>query len=310
MKVMAVAIMILSLLSSVFIGVSDANKLTILSMVDKGSSAGNLVDFLGRIAGMDNHINVNIKYVSSEEKKNVFESLFAPPKSANPIVVMDMSSFPLLLSNKSFNISDLTYVSLVAMDPYAIVTRKDFSWKNIAQFMEAGKKVDNRVTIGVSEDGVSGILGRAVEKLSGIKFLLVYIQSVKSRISSIMSGKIGTAIVPVSWIYPRVHKFSKLRILAIVGNKRIPVLPNIPSLKEAGIKALPNGNTVFIVGNRDMGSPELGRIRRVLSTTYCDSEWQSFCRSKGYQPLKLTHTGGFTYIRSEFLKVKKILLSK
>ncbi len=286
-------------------------KLSVVSLIDKNSSAGELVSFLIRISEMQNHTGMHVKYTYGSKKTPVLKSLFdLSSRGKHPIVFMDISSFPLILSCKNTNITDLTYISLIARDPYVLVTRKDFSWKTLSQFVEAGRKVDNRVTIGVSENGVSGILGRSIEKLSGIKFLLVYIESLEGKVSSIMSGKIGTAILPLSWIYPRIYKLNRLRILAVVGDKRARVLPNIPSFRDVGIKGLPNGNVIFVVGSQGMSSTELGYVRNILKKAFKDSEWQSFCKSRGYEPIKPTNSGGFNYVRTEFEKVKRVLSPK
>jgi tripartite-type tricarboxylate transporter receptor subunit TctC len=63
-------------------------------------------------------------------------------------------------------------------------------------------------------------------------------------LTDLLGGQIPVAIDTLDTLIPQ-HEAGKLRILAIGGEKRVPELPQVPTLKESGLNVVADGWNVF-----------------------------------------------------------------
>ena len=68
----------------------------------------------------------------------------------------------------------------------------------------------------------------------GTKFNLIPYKGAPQMISDMLSGQID-AVIDLTGGYLTQIKAGKLRALAIIGNKRIEQLPDVPTLREIGL---------------------------------------------------------------------------
>ena len=74
----------------------------------------------------------------------------------------------------------------------------------------------------------------ALQDMIGTKFNLVPYKGAPQMISDMLSGQIDAVIDLLGGYLPQI-KAGKLRALAIIGNKRVEQLPDVPTLREIGL---------------------------------------------------------------------------
>ncbi|MBN1103429.1 MAG: tripartite tricarboxylate transporter substrate binding protein [Deltaproteobacteria bacterium] len=110
----------------------------------------------------------------------------------------------------------------------------DSPWKTIEEFIDYARKKPGDVRVGTA--GVGTIFHLNVEqlkKLAGIDLTFVPFQGGAEVVPALLGKHVGAACLNLAEILPQV-KAGKARILAVIEEKRNPLVPDVPTFKEKG----------------------------------------------------------------------------
>lgn len=133
---------------------------------------------------------------------------------------------------------DLIPVMEICYSPVGIMARTDFPPKTLKEMFDYAKANPGKVTAGVPSQGGTGHLNVAmVEKEIGIKLNMVPYKGTGGLLPDMLGGRLDT-----SHDFPAAY-FShiadgKVRVLALMSDKRLPTLPNVPTSVELGYPKL------------------------------------------------------------------------
>ena len=157
---------------------------------------------------------------------------------------ISITNTPMLMTNYLMNptikysIDEMTPLANVVTDPGVIVVGKDSKYKTIKEFFDAVRANPGRITAGNSgvggDDYFSTIM---IERASGMKFQKVPFEGDGPSWAAALAGKIDASFNNVGITYPQI-KAGNLRALAVFTDKRLPDLPDVPTLKELGINVV------------------------------------------------------------------------
>lgn len=157
---------------------------------------------------------------------------------------ISITNTPMLMTNYIMNptikysIDEMTPLANVVTDPGVIVVGKDSKYKTIKEFFDAVRANPGRITAGNSgvggDDYFSTIM---IERASGMKFQKVPFEGDGPSWAAALAGKIDASFNNVGITYPQI-KAGNLRALAVFTDKRLPDLPDVPTLKELGINVV------------------------------------------------------------------------
>ncbi len=135
-----------------------------------------------------------------------------------------------------YQLSDFAPIALVTADPTVLVVAGDSPYKTIQEFIAAGKAYPNQINY--SSSGVYGTLHVAMEMFAaaaGIKLFHVPYQGGGPAVAALLGGQVhALASGPAAAIGQ--IKAGKMRALAGWGDKRLPIMPDLPTFKELGYK--------------------------------------------------------------------------
>jgi tripartite-type tricarboxylate transporter receptor subunit TctC len=179
-------------------------------------------------------------------------------------------------------IRDFTPIVAVAYVPTVLVVAPTFPAKTVQDFVAHAKAQDGKLTHGSSGSGGTGHLAAELFKTAtGIRAVHVPYKSDGPALIDLLGGQISFMFPNMPAIVPHV-KAGRLRALAITSSKRSPVLPDAPTLNEAGIKlevtgwycvmapgGLPKQITAKLNGeiNRILGLPDFTERLAALGAT-------------------------------------------
>ncbi|HEX2891013.1 tripartite tricarboxylate transporter substrate binding protein [Vineibacter terrae] len=152
------------------------------------------------------------------------------------VVVFDTHAVnPSLLPNMTFDtLKDLAPVMLVGTSPMAVVTPPGRPFKTFGDVVTAAKAKPDTITYGSIGNGSLGHLTLTLVQQAG-DFRIVHVpyKGGGPMTQDVIAGQIDLAIGTVALLTPQIQA-GKVRALAVTGDKRSPVLPDVPSLAEQG----------------------------------------------------------------------------
>jgi tripartite-type tricarboxylate transporter receptor subunit TctC len=141
-----------------------------------------------------------------------------------------------LIANLPYDtLKDLAPVMLVGTAPMAIVTSPAKPYRNFGDVIQAAKAKPEMLTIGSVGNGSMGHLSMiVVQQQGGFKVTHVPYKGGGPMMADVMGNQIELGIASVAALSANV-KGGKLRALAVTGEKRSGVMPDVPTLAEQGL---------------------------------------------------------------------------
>ncbi len=136
----------------------------------------------------------------------------------------------------TYKLKDFAPIALLSADPTVFVVRKETPWKTVAEFVADAKKRPNEIRY--SSSGVYGTMHVAMELFThaaGIKLRHIPTGGGGPALTSLLGGHVDCASIGPNVAMSQI-KAGTLRVLACWGDKRIPAMPDVPTLKELGYK--------------------------------------------------------------------------
>jgi tripartite-type tricarboxylate transporter receptor subunit TctC len=132
------------------------------------------------------------------------------------------------------SLKDLSPVALVAEQPVVLVVRADSPYHSLADLIAAAKAKPGKMTMASASAGTVGHLaGELFARRAGFTFMHVPYKGAAPALTDLIGGQTDFMFPTPQAAQPLI-KGGKLRALAVTSAKRIPILPDVPTLAESG----------------------------------------------------------------------------
>nr|WP_246312169.1 tripartite tricarboxylate transporter substrate binding protein [Aquabacterium terrae] len=162
------------------------------------------------------------------------------PADGHTVLVASLGPFvivPHLLKSVPYDaLKDLDLLSVAVQAPNVLVVPAASPWKSAGDAVAAMKAAPNKHTFASSGNGSSDHLTVEVFwQQTGTSGTHVPYKGGAPAISDLLGGQVDASFQNVNAVLQHIAS-GKLRALAVTGDKRSAVLPNVPTLAEAGIR--------------------------------------------------------------------------
>lgn len=205
---------------------------------------------------------------------------------------VDMSTVamnPSLYSNVPYNsLKDFTYIGGTNLFPYVLVVRSSLPVKNLQELIALAKKDPGKLTYGSGGAGGPNHLGaERLQRKVGIQLTHVPYKGDAPAIQDLLGGQIdmyiGNTVVTVPYI-----STGKLRAIAVGMNDRIPVLPDVPTFAEAGVKDYDSNSWQGLAAPANLPAPIAKKLTEALNAALASDEVNQKFRDMGVLPFRKT----------------------
>jgi tripartite-type tricarboxylate transporter receptor subunit TctC len=182
-------------------------------------------------------------------------------------------------------VKDLEPVALVGSGPIAIVVRADSPYKTLGDLLAAAKAKPGTITMASPGNGtVAHLTGVRLQKLSGAKFEHVPYKGAGGAIPDLLGGSVDFFLSSVPTLAAQVHG-GKMRALAVTSTKRVAVLPDVPTVNEAGVKGF-EANTWFgILAPANTPKPVIAKLNTEINKALKDPAVRKAIENEGGEVL-------------------------
>lgn len=189
------------------------------------------------------------------------------------VVTVEMVILPHLnLFNRTWE--DVTPIAQLNADPAALVVRSDSSINSVEDLIAAARKEPGRMNMGTSGNGtIYDLAAAAFEDKANVKFNRVPYQGAAPAILSLLGGQIDAVTVSPAEVSAHVAS-GKLKILAVMADKRLEEFKAVPTLKEKNIP-LSIGTWRGIMGPKNLPPEVVSTLKTAVAEIAREPELQN-----------------------------------
>jgi tripartite-type tricarboxylate transporter receptor subunit TctC len=142
---------------------------------------------------------------------------------------------------------DLTPIVNVAVSPYALVVHPSVPANNLQEFIAYAKSNPDKVNYSSAGVGsASHLAGELLKTMAGIQMTHVPNKGMNPALIDLMGGQVQALFASVPAMLT--EKGGRIRPIAMAEKKRSPLLPDMPTMDESGLKGFEVGNWVGFLG--------------------------------------------------------------
>jgi tripartite-type tricarboxylate transporter receptor subunit TctC len=235
----------------------------------------------------------------------------APPDGYTLLVSSPtMALSPLLYSNLSYDpIRDFAPVARLASIENVMLVHPSVPAKTLKDFITLARSRPGKLNYGSGGPGTTNHLAnellRSLEKLN-----MVHVPYKGATLATValMGGEVDEVIVSVASVLPLI-KAGKVRALAVLSEKRVATLPDVPTSKEAGF---PNFQMSIWYGMfAPAGTPRdiVTRLHREVAKAMDDPALQKHMANAGMDPWLGTPEDMGALLKNEMARYSRIIQS-
>jgi len=182
---------------------------------------------------------------------------------------------PLLYKNMSFDPAQFTPVAMMTTIPNTLMVRADLPAKNAQEFVAYAKANPGKLSYASQGNGTTSHLTAVMfEQATGAKLLHVPYRGTAPAINDLMGGHVDVFFNELATSM-ELHKAGKARILAVTTPTRVPELPDIPTLQEAGLAGFASDTWNAISAPPKTPAPIVAKLNAAINEVLKAPEMQS-----------------------------------
>jgi tripartite-type tricarboxylate transporter receptor subunit TctC len=166
------------------------------------------------------------------------QSVVRSPKDGYTLLVATSSSTIRGPQSANFNFDfgvDLAPVALVANVPFVLTAYPGLGVKTVQEFIALAKAKPEGLTFGGTQVGTTGHLAAQLfNQRAGTNLVIAPYPSTAQATTDLMTGRISVAFATASNVLQLIAD-NKLTALAVAQPKRSALIPDVPSMAEAGL---------------------------------------------------------------------------
>jgi tripartite-type tricarboxylate transporter receptor subunit TctC len=222
--------------------------------------------------------------------------------------VGSMAINPHMPNGTSFNpLVDFTLLSQGVTFSNILVVKADSPIKNLSDFVSAGKTKDGFVTFGSSGNGSTGHLaGELLKARSGMKGEHINYKGGGPAMTDLLGGNITAIFASTPTAVPLIEG-GKIKPLAVTSLKRLPGLPNVPTVAEQGYPGYQALNWYAFIAPPKMNPSLVTKMNAAIVATLKDPSTVERLRKVDLEPAPSTPQELASTVKSEYELWGKII---
>jgi len=204
-------------------------------------------------------------------------------------------------------VKDLKPVSLVAAIPFVIVGHPSVGVRTQAELIALAKRDPSKLTIGHGGNGTAMHLTASLfDQMAGVKIVQAAYRGSGPAAMDALAGQIPLAVTDLPAAIQHIRA-GKLMAFSVTGSRRVPALPDVPTVAEAGLAGYESVGWFGIVAPAATPDAIVNKLNAAIVEALNDPAIQTNIRAIGVEPAPSTPQAFADYIKSETVKWGQVI---
>lgn len=167
---------------------------------------------------------------------------------------------------------DFAPIGMIGNAPSAVVVHPSFPAKTIAELIAYAKANPGKVNFGSAGVGsVNHITGEYFARSAGITLVHIPYKGTGPALTDLLGGHIPMALAPIPPVHANVAA-GLLRALAVTGKTRVALMPDVPTIAEAGLSGFEASLYYGLVAPAGTPRPIIDKLNTELRAALASDE--------------------------------------
>jgi tripartite-type tricarboxylate transporter receptor subunit TctC len=205
------------------------------------------------------------------------------------------------------SLRDFTPVTLIAATPLMLVVHPSLSVKSVQELVALAKKRPNEISYGSSGNGtIVHLAGEMLKAMAGIQLIHVPYKGSPQAITGLLGGEVAMLFSTMPPAMPMVAS-ARLRALGVTTPQRTAAAPEVPTMKEAGLKDFELVLYSGILAPRGVPRAVVDKLITEFGRAVRSPEVQAVYAKVGALPVTNTLEEFSAHMQSEMAKLGKLV---
>jgi tripartite-type tricarboxylate transporter receptor subunit TctC len=170
---------------------------------------------------------------------------------------------------------DFAPITLIATQDFVLCVNPGFRVNSVTDVVAMAKAKPGTITYASAGKGTgSHLSGELLSQLAGIELIHVPYRGVSPATMDVIGGQVQMSFASVATALPQLEA-KKLKAIAVTGPKRSPMLPDLPTVAEAGIKGYESSTWYAIVAPAATPPDVLAKLYKEIASILKEPELQT-----------------------------------
>jgi tripartite-type tricarboxylate transporter receptor subunit TctC len=202
---------------------------------------------------------------------------------------------------------DFAPVSLVANIPNIMLVHNSVPAKSVKEFIELARRNPGKLNYGSSGAGSTTHLSSEIlSNVAKIRMVHVPYKGQGLALTGLMSGQVDMMIMSVPGAQPMVQA-NRVRPLAVLADKRVASLPNVPTTGEAGVKDFVVNVWFGVLAPANTPREIVNRVNSEIAKALAAPDVRERFAGAGIEPATSTPEQFAAYVKSETARYAKVI---
>jgi tripartite-type tricarboxylate transporter receptor subunit TctC len=203
-------------------------------------------------------------------------------------------------------VKDFAAINMVADVPFVMVVPASLPVKSVKEFIALAAKSSNKLTYASVGVGTPQHFGGELFKLNAkVDLIHVPFRGATVVLPDLLAGRIDMFIGAINSLLELIND-GKLRALATSATKRIPSLPDVPTMAEAGLPGVAIGSAVGLVAPAGTPPDIVATLNREIAAIIADPGYHERMAKIGVDVVGTTPEAYARVIREDYEKWGKV----
>ena len=233
------------------------------------------------------------------------------PADGYTLLVSSLGPFviaPHLIKGAQYDaLKDFDLLTVAVQAPNVLVVPASSPYKSVAELIAAAKKTPGKLTFASSGNGSSDHLTAALFwQKTGTSGVHIPYKGGAPAITDLLGGMVDASFQNINAVIQHVNA-GKLRALAITGDKRSPLLPNVPTMSESGAKGVDVYSWQAVAAPKGLPADVKAKLHAALVSSLNDAAVKPRLQDQGFEIVANTPEQFTRFQQAEFARWKEVI---
>jgi tripartite-type tricarboxylate transporter receptor subunit TctC len=206
---------------------------------------------------------------------------------------------PLMQQTPYDGVKDFTFISIVANMPNMLVVNPKLNVNTLQQLIDLARKEPGKLNYGSAGAGSSPHLGAELfRQRAHINIVHIPYNGAAPALTDLIGGQVDMAVLNLSATLAFI-KQGKLKALAYAWPTRSPLLPDVPTMTESGLKDADSTSWYSLSGPKGTPPAVVQRLNQAVAAINKDPDYQKMMQAQGVELRTLSAADATAFVQKD-----------